>query len=148
MIEPGRRAAARLLERARPDAVFCANDLLASGLWPRFRDAGLAVPDDVAVVGMDNTSLCDVTWPPLTSVDLGSAERARLAAELLVQADRAAGPAPARRSASTRASSSAPPAGPRRDDRPGAASELRLPRLGPPAAAPASASRAARRCCC
>jgi LacI family transcriptional regulator len=83
MIEPGRRAAVRLLERTRLDAVFCANDLLAIGTLAALRDAGLGVPDDVAVVGMDNTGLCDVTWPPLTSVDLGSAQRARLAAELL-----------------------------------------------------------------
>ena len=35
--------------------------------------------------GMDNTTLAEVTWPTLTSVDLGSAERARLAAELLLE---------------------------------------------------------------
>ena len=34
---------------------------------------------------MDNSALCDVTWPSLTSVDLGSAERARLAVELLLE---------------------------------------------------------------
>ena len=33
---------------------------------------------------MDNTNLSAVTWPPLTTVDLGSAERARIAAELLL----------------------------------------------------------------
>jgi LacI family transcriptional regulator len=33
---------------------------------------------------MDNTYLCDVTWPPLTSIDLGAAQRARIAAELLL----------------------------------------------------------------
>jgi LacI family transcriptional regulator len=33
---------------------------------------------------MDNTYLCDVTWPPLTTIDLGAAERARLAADLLL----------------------------------------------------------------
>jgi LacI family transcriptional regulator, galactose operon repressor len=43
------------------------------------------VPGDVALVGMDNSALCDATWPTLTSVDLGSAERARLAAELLLE---------------------------------------------------------------
>jgi LacI family transcriptional regulator len=34
---------------------------------------------------MDNTSLAAVSWPPLTSVDLGSSERARIAAELLLK---------------------------------------------------------------
>ncbi|MGZ4387940.1 MAG: LacI family DNA-binding transcriptional regulator [Gaiellaceae bacterium] len=85
MVEPGRLAAERLLARVRPDAIFCANDLLALGTLAALRAAGLEVPRDVAVVGMDNTELAALTWPPLTSVDLGSAERARLAAELLLK---------------------------------------------------------------
>src|SRR5688500_7455989 len=55
MIEPGRRAAERLLARTRPDAILCANDLLAIGALAALRDAGLDVPGDVALVGMDNT---------------------------------------------------------------------------------------------
>jgi LacI family transcriptional regulator, galactose operon repressor len=85
MVEPGRQAAERLLGRARPDAIFCANDLLALGTLAALRGAGLQIPGDVAVVGMDDTSLAAVSWPPLTSVDLGSAERARIAAELLLR---------------------------------------------------------------
>jgi LacI family transcriptional regulator len=85
MVEPGREAAARLLARSRPDAILCANDLLAVGTLAALRAAGLDVPGDVAVVGMDNTPLAEYTWPPLTTVDLGSGERARLAAELLLQ---------------------------------------------------------------
>jgi LacI family transcriptional regulator len=85
MIEPGRRATERLLERARPDAVLCANDLLAIGALAALRAACLDVPRDVALVGMDNCALAEVTWPALTSVDLGSAERAGIAAELLLE---------------------------------------------------------------
>jgi LacI family transcriptional regulator len=85
MIEPGRRATKRLLERTTPDAIFCANDLLAIGALSALREAGFDVPGDVALVGVDNTTLAEVTWPTLTSVDLGSAERARLAAELLLE---------------------------------------------------------------
>ena len=85
MVEPGRRATERLLERARPDAVLCANDLLAVGALAALREAGLEIPGDVALVGMDNTALSEVTWPPLTTVDPGSAERARMAAELLLK---------------------------------------------------------------
>ena len=84
-LEPGREAAERLLARARPDAIFCANDLLALGALNALRANGLDVPRDVALVGMDNTNLSAVTWPPLTTVELGSAERARLAAELLLE---------------------------------------------------------------
>ena len=83
MVEPGRRAVERLLERGRPDAIFCANDLLAVGALAALRDAHVDVPREVAVVGMDNTGLSALTWPTLTTIDLGSAERARIAAELL-----------------------------------------------------------------
>lgn len=84
MIEPGREAVERLLARTTPDAIFCANDLLALGALSALRAARLEVPRDVALVGMDNTNLSLVTSPPLTTVDLGSGERARIAAELLL----------------------------------------------------------------
>jgi LacI family transcriptional regulator len=83
-IDAGREAVERLIARTRPDAIFCANDLLALGALSALRAAGLEVPRDVALVGMDNTNLSAVTSPPLTTVDLGSAERARIAAELLL----------------------------------------------------------------
>jgi LacI family transcriptional regulator, galactose operon repressor len=85
MSEPGRIATVRLLDRTRPDAILCANDLLAAGALAALHTAGLAVPGDIALVGMDDSPLCEVTWPPLASVDLGSAERARIAAELLLE---------------------------------------------------------------
>jgi LacI family transcriptional regulator len=85
MVEPGARATARLIERARPDAIFCANDLLALGAVSTLRATGLDVPGDVAVVGMDDSSVAALIWPSLTSVNLGSAERGRLAAELLLK---------------------------------------------------------------
>jgi LacI family transcriptional regulator len=83
-IEAGHAATERLLGRTRVDAIFCANDLLAIGALAALRAANLDVPADVAVIGMDNTDLAAVTSPPLTTVDIGSAERARLAAELLL----------------------------------------------------------------
>jgi LacI family transcriptional regulator len=83
-VQAGRAAAARLLVRTKPDALFCANDLLAAGALAALREAGRDLPREVAVVGMDNTGLAELTWPPLTTIDLGSAERARVAAELLV----------------------------------------------------------------
>jgi LacI family transcriptional regulator len=67
-----------------PDAVIAANDLLAVGLMHELAARGLVVPDDVAVVGMDDSELAEQSFPPLTSVNLGSAERGRRAAELLL----------------------------------------------------------------
>lgn len=83
-IDSGAEATRRLLP-ARPDAVFCANDQLALGAARTLHAAGLRVPQDVAVAGMDDSPLAQAGWPPLTSVDLGSAERGRRAAELLLE---------------------------------------------------------------
>ncbi|HZX08516.1 LacI family DNA-binding transcriptional regulator [Kribbella sp.] len=79
-----RIAAPELLKNSGFDAVVCANDLLAVGLMHQLAAAGLDVPDDVAVVGMDDSELAEQSFPPLTSVNLGSAERGRRAAELLL----------------------------------------------------------------
>lgn len=81
----GARAVANLLGRvADVDALMCANDLIALGALDVLRAAGRRVPQDVAVVGMDDTDLAAASWPSLTSVSLGSAERGKAAAELLL----------------------------------------------------------------
>jgi LacI family transcriptional regulator len=69
---------------ATPDAVIAANDLLAVGIMHELAARDLAVPADVAVIGMDDSELAEQSFPPLTSVNLGSAERGRRAAELLL----------------------------------------------------------------
>ena len=81
----GRRAARELFGRSRPDAVFCANDLLAVGALRELTDLGLRVPDDVALVGMDDTELTEMSIPSLSSVSLASEERGELAARLLLE---------------------------------------------------------------
>ncbi|PVG84077.1 LacI family transcriptional regulator [Nocardioides gansuensis] len=80
----GRKAAEILLERTLPDAVLGGNDLLAIATMQVLTERGLRIPDDVAVVGMDDTELAGVTSPALTSVDLGAHERGRTAARLLL----------------------------------------------------------------
>jgi LacI family transcriptional regulator len=84
-IEAGLDAVGDLIERGRPDAVLGGNDLLAVATMQALRERGRSVPDDVAVVGMDDTELAMVTTPTLTSVSLGSTERGRLAARLLLE---------------------------------------------------------------
>ncbi|WP_410817130.1 LacI family DNA-binding transcriptional regulator [Micromonospora sp. 050-3] len=81
----GRAATERLLARADPDALVCANDLIAVGALHALLVAGRRVPQDVALVGMDDTELARMMFPQLSSVSLGSAERGRRAAELLLQ---------------------------------------------------------------
>lgn len=80
----GHKAAEALLGRCVPDAVLGANDLLAIATMQVLHDRGHRVPEDVAVVGMDDTELAGVTTPALTSVDLAAADRGRAAARLLL----------------------------------------------------------------
>jgi LacI family transcriptional regulator len=82
--EQGRAATARLLARTRPDAIFCANDLIAAGALHELLAGGLRVPGDVALVGMDDTALAQMSFPQISSVSLGAAQRGRLAAGLLL----------------------------------------------------------------
>ena len=87
----GRRGTVELLLRHQDaqgritlDALIAANDLLAFGAIHAAIELGLRVPQDLAVVGIDDTELADLFNPGLTSVSLGSAERGRRAAELLL----------------------------------------------------------------
>ncbi|GAB3881606.1 LacI family DNA-binding transcriptional regulator [Terrabacter terrigena] len=70
-IAEGRRAGERLLglpRRNRPTGVFCANDLLALGLLQHLTQHGIAVPDDIALVGYDDIEFASAAAVPLTSV--------------------------------------------------------------------------------
>lgn len=53
---------------ARPTAVFAANDYMAIGLFAALRDAGIAVPSEVAIVGFDDIAIAQYLTPPLTTV--------------------------------------------------------------------------------
>ena len=83
-----------MIDSGDVDAVVAANDLIGIGVLHAADDLGLRVPEDLAITGMDDTELAQVTRPGLTSVDLGAAERGRVAAELLIariaEPDRAA----------------------------------------------------------
>ncbi len=84
--EAGARAAHELISRvgAELDAIVAANDLLAAGAYHLVFAAGRRIPEDVAVVGMDDSELAAQLHPTLTSVSLGSAARGRAAAGLLL----------------------------------------------------------------
>ncbi|MGW6877642.1 LacI family DNA-binding transcriptional regulator [Streptomyces xanthophaeus] len=86
-VESGARAMAELLER-RPDldAVFVANDLMASGALRVLRERGIAVPEQVAVVGFDDMDpVAKETDPPLTTVRQDIEGQGRLMARLLLR---------------------------------------------------------------
>lgn len=76
---------ALLSEEDRPTALFCNNDTVAIGAIKAAIRLGLRVPEDVAVVGYDGSSVCTVIEPELTSVAVNMAEMGRLASSLLIR---------------------------------------------------------------
>ena len=83
----GYRAAQALLGLAeRPTAVFAANDSMAIGALCAMREAGVGVPDEVAVAGFDDIPIARFTSPLLTSVHVPICRLGERAAERLVHA--------------------------------------------------------------
>lgn len=82
MSELGRMQAGLLAKsKKRPTGVIGVNDLLAFGLMAGFRDAGLEVPQDVSVVGIDNVFLSTLMHPAMTSVRVPVPEMAQVMVE-------------------------------------------------------------------
>ena len=82
----GAEAAARLFGLdSRPTAIFCANDQMAIGALNAAISAGLAVPDDVALVGVDDIDAASLVRPALTTVRVPAQEIGRAAGELLAR---------------------------------------------------------------
>jgi DNA-binding LacI/PurR family transcriptional regulator len=93
----GRAAMERLLDRHPAlDAVFVASDLMAVGAVAALRDAGRRIPDDVAVVGFDDSQLAMTTQPDLSSVRQPIEEMGREMTRLLMQEIRSPDRAPRR----------------------------------------------------
>lgn len=66
--EAGGYVAMQRLLAARPDALFAASDQLALGAWRAIREAGLRVPEDIAIVGFDDLLPPDSGRPRLTTI--------------------------------------------------------------------------------
>jgi LacI family transcriptional regulator len=74
-----------LKRRPRPTAVFACNDLMAVGALTAAREAGIAVPQQLSIVGFDDIELAAFSAPPLTTVAQPKLEIGTLAAELLLE---------------------------------------------------------------
>lgn len=83
--EAGIEAVAQILtSRPRPDAVQVYSDEMAMGVLAGLHDAGLRIPEDIAVVGFDNRAFAAFAAPPLTTVAQPNEAVGRAAAAMLL----------------------------------------------------------------
>ena len=79
-------AAAALLDLPDPPtAIFAFNDNVAVGVMRAARARGLSIPDDLSVVGFDDSELAEIVVPTLTTVRQPLAEMGRMAVSLLMR---------------------------------------------------------------
>jgi DNA-binding LacI/PurR family transcriptional regulator len=82
----GFEGASRMLANAKkkPTAVFCANDITAIAVIQCFMQAGLKVPEDISVMGIDNIDVAQYMNPMLTTVEVPKMELGKNAVRLLI----------------------------------------------------------------
>lgn len=68
----------------RPDAVFVGNDAMAVGAYQALYQAGLRIPQDMAVIGYDDIELARYMTPPLTTIHQPKDELGELAIDVLI----------------------------------------------------------------
>jgi LacI family transcriptional regulator, repressor for deo operon, udp, cdd, tsx, nupC, and nupG len=81
--------AAALIQRRRPTAILCSNDLLALRVIRTVRSLGLDVPRDLSVVGFDGIAVAAEVAPSLTTIAQPNEQIGRTCVQLLLQ-DKAA----------------------------------------------------------
>ena len=85
--ESGWRAGSEIATLAqRPTAVFCGNDMMAIGCLAALAEAGVRVPQDIALAGFDDIPIARYVTPPLTTVRVRIAELGSLALDRLFSA--------------------------------------------------------------
>ncbi|MBT2749405.1 MULTISPECIES: LacI family DNA-binding transcriptional regulator [unclassified Lysobacter] len=86
--ESGVAAAELLLAgNKRPSAIFAGNDEMAAGVYKVALRAGISIPQQLSVVGFDDSPLASRLWPALSSVRLPVRDMGRIAASMLLQSE-------------------------------------------------------------
>jgi LacI family transcriptional regulator len=94
-LDGGKRALQKLWKlRERPTALLCSNDLTAIGVMREGFELGIGIPQDLSVVGFDDTRLADFMIPPLSTVQMSQKELATLAFDALLQEVKRETPSP------------------------------------------------------
>ena len=84
--DAGSAGVEQLLSDAQtPSAIFAANDLMATGVLNRLQSLGINVPDDISLVGFDNTAVSALHQTSLTTVDQRCEMLGQLAASYLIE---------------------------------------------------------------
>ncbi|MCJ7666020.1 MAG: LacI family transcriptional regulator, partial [Actinobacteria bacterium] len=84
-MEGGSRAAQKILkEKILPTAVVCSNDLTAIGAMKAFKARGIKIPDNISIIGLDNTALTEIVSPTLTTIELERYRIGKTSMELLL----------------------------------------------------------------
>ena len=78
-------AADQLLAKSHPTAMFCVNDFVAIAAMSKARDRGLRLPDDLAVVGYNDTEVAPLLATPLSTVRMPLQEMGALAADMIFE---------------------------------------------------------------
>ncbi|MCG8514746.1 MAG: GntR family transcriptional regulator [Halanaerobiales bacterium] len=85
-LEDGYNGAVKLLNRQpRPTAIFAASDLLAIGAINAVKDYGLAIPQDISMIGFDDIELASQIKTPLTTMAVRKVELGKVAATLILE---------------------------------------------------------------
>jgi len=64
---------------------FADNDLIAAGAIRAFKEAGYRIPEDIGIVGFDNTAMCELLDPPMTTIHVPKQAMGQLAVEQLLR---------------------------------------------------------------
>jgi LacI family transcriptional regulator len=92
-LEGGKRALQTLSKlRERPTALLCSNDMTAIGVMREAFELGIAVPQELSVIGFDDTRLADFMIPPLTTIQMSQTELGTLAFNALLKEVKRAAP--------------------------------------------------------
>lgn len=81
----GYEAAAQLLSRDRPTAIFAANDLMGIGVLRAAAERSISVPGELSVIGFDDIQMCPYVYPALTTVGQSIRELGEMAAAILLR---------------------------------------------------------------